>query len=95
MFDGDLSTKKGAFLIFFFISGIMVIQGLTVLSEELPRNSNTPPPKWDNTPGFLATRHQNDGPLDVDEENFMELTGLSVVEKENAKEQNNSDDKPL
>lgn len=73
----------------------MVIQGLTVLSEELPRNSNTPPSKWDNTPGSLATRHQNDGPLDVDEENFIEPTVLSVVEKENAKEQNNSDDKPL
>lgn len=38
-------------------------------------------PRWDNIIGSFTNRRQNNGLLDVDEEDFVEPTGMSIVEK--------------
>lgn len=77
IFDGDLLDERVTSSNILAVSEAMVIQGLTILSEELPRSTGTSYlPKWDNTLRSLATRHQNNGILDVDKEDIMEQIGF-------------------
>lgn len=54
------------------MSEAMVIQGMMTLSEELPKGIRTLSlPKWDNNPGSLAIRYQNNGLIDAEQEDVI------------------------